>query len=99
MQDPYERAVAKAIGSEVAMWRARRGYSQDDLAGPLQCAKRTVKSYERGERRFSIADIMRLGQFFRIQPEVLLVNVPSPPKVIPLSVSSSAVPDKSSGAR
>jgi|GEM_PF-3494017 len=87
-KDAYENAVARAIGIEVVKWREKRGLSRESLAPVLRCTMRTVKAYELGARRFSIADIMRLARTLSVQPESLLINVPPPPATIPLAVLS-----------
>jgi predicted transcriptional regulator len=86
VKDDYEAAVARAIGAEVAKWRIKRGLDRKHLVPVLRCKERTVKSYELGARRFSIADIMRLARLLSVQPEILLINVPQAPATIPLAM-------------
>ncbi len=88
VKDEYEDAVARAIGAEVAKWRIKRGLDRSHLVAVLRCTERTVKSYELGSRRFSIADIMRLARLLAVQPEALLINVPHAPATLPLAVLS-----------
>lgn len=86
VKDDYEDAVARAIGAEVSKWRDKRGLDRKHLAPILRCKERTVKAYELGARRFSIADIMRLARLLSVQPETLLINVPHAPATIPLAM-------------
>lgn len=60
----FEQRVARQVGETVRALRERREVSRDTMAEWLGQTADAVAKAERGERRFSIADVVRLGLEF-----------------------------------
>lgn len=60
----YEKQVARIVGGNVRELREARGISRAQVGGFLGQSDDAVAKAERGERRFSVADIVRLALEF-----------------------------------
>lgn len=71
-KDDFEVWIAQQIGANVRRLRESGGYHIEELAKCLGVAKRTAQSYEKGDRRISIADLIRLSEAFGVSVERLI---------------------------
>lgn len=83
-KDPYEEKVAAALGTAMRSLRERRGLQREHIGLVLGCTARTVKSYEEGKRRVSLADFIRICAALTIQVEALLMQLPPAPRILPM---------------
>ena len=60
----YEKQVARIVGENVREVREARGTSRAQVGAWLNQSDDAVAKAERGERRFSVADIVRLALEF-----------------------------------
>jgi len=58
--------------------RKKRGLSQVRLAMELNTSQNTVSRYETGEREPSIADLIRIADFFHVSVDYLLERTDDP---------------------
>lgn len=87
-KDEFEVWIAATVGGNVRRLRKMGGYTAKDVAKCLGVALRTAQSYEKGDRRFSIADLIKLSAAFGVTIEALIDDraAKRPPlKVITLS--------------
>lgn len=68
----YEKQCARVVGAAVQKERKRRGISRAKMAGWINHTTDAVAKAERGERRFSIADLIRLSLEFDCKLEELI---------------------------
>lgn len=71
-KDEFEVWIARAVGANVKRLREAGGYHIEELANCLGVAKRTAQAYEKGDRRLSIADLIRLANAFGVGIERLI---------------------------
>jgi len=64
MQDPV--AVRKALGQRVRALRAKRKWSQEDLAHESGLARSFTGAIERGEKDLRLSTLIKLADTFRI---------------------------------
>lgn len=57
----FERRIARQVGENVRGLREKREVSRDTMGAWLGQSADAVAKAERGERRFSIADLVRIG--------------------------------------
>lgn len=67
-----EARLDAALGAEVRAMRARRGWSQEALAGRTGYNKKTITRLERGERAMTMAQMYKICKAFGIRPSELV---------------------------
>lgn len=71
-KDEFEVWIAKTVGANVRRLREGGGYHIEELAKCLGVAVRTAQSYEKGDRRLSIASLIKLASAFGVNVERLI---------------------------
>jgi transcriptional regulator with XRE-family HTH domain len=75
----YEKQVARIVGANVRALREARNVSRGKVGSWLNQSDDAVAKAERGERRFSVADIVRLALEFDCPVDQLIFgNRPRP---------------------
>lgn len=64
--------IGEIIGSNIASYRKKMGYTQDHIANFLGTERSTVSKYESNEREISIVNLEKLANLFGIELEDLL---------------------------
>lgn len=64
--------IGEIIGSNIASYRKKMGYTQDHIANFLGTDRSTVSKYESNEREISIVSLEKLANLFGIELEDLL---------------------------
>ena len=82
-RDSFENEVSRRVGAHVRELREYLGLTREHLADELGCAVRTVKAYEEGTRRVTLADAVRLSSYFRIDLNRLVNGRSGPALVLP----------------
>ncbi len=65
------------VGRRVQSARARRGWSQQQLADAVGVRPSTLSRYETGAREFPLSLVMRVAEALRVRPDDLLAALPS----------------------
>ena len=68
---------AVRVGGRVQSARARRGWSQQQLADAVGVRPSTLSRYETGAREFPLSLVMRVADALRVRPDDLLAAVPT----------------------
>jgi transcriptional regulator with XRE-family HTH domain len=84
-KDPFEIDVMKAVGANLSEVRTQKGFQAADFAALLGVAERTYRSYEAGERRLSIADLVKLALSLHVPVERLVFGEQGRPKLLPVT--------------
>jgi transcriptional regulator with XRE-family HTH domain len=75
----YEKQVARIVGANVRALREARNIKREKVGAWLGQSDDAVAKAERGERRFSVADIVRLSLEFDCAVDLLIFgNRPRP---------------------
>lgn len=82
-RDSLEDQVARRAGQNLREIREYLGLDREHVAEELGVKKRTVKSYEEGTRRLSLADAVRLSQFLNVSLDRLVYGNDAPPRLLP----------------
>lgn len=72
--------LQERVAAEVRALMGRHEVTQNMLADVLGVAQSAVSERVRGQRAFTLAEIERLADFFRIEPAELLGGQPSSPR-------------------
>jgi transcriptional regulator with XRE-family HTH domain len=70
--DGFERNLAKQIGRRVRLQRQAAELGMENIGEVLGQTADAVSKAERGERRFSVADLVRLSDLFGCLVEFLI---------------------------
>ena len=94
--DGPEMVLARAVGTEVALRREERGWSQIELAGMVGCDRSAVSRWEAGRRLPSLAHLVALGQALGCGARALLpADAPNTVPISPPSGDGSAGRERS----
>lgn len=69
--------IGEVIGSNIAAYRKKAGYTQDHIANFLGTDRTTVTRYESNEREISIINLEKLANLFGVELEDLLEEDPA----------------------
>ena len=75
--DPYtndEQALVHALGRQIAAERVAKGMTQEQLAGIVGIAKKSMTRYENGERDPQLWVIVKIAEALNIIPSQLMVR-------------------------
>ena len=64
-------ASMKSIGRKIALIRAERGMSQEDLAGEAEVNRGYISRIENGHVAFSVPVLLKIVDALKIEPEEL----------------------------
>lgn len=78
----YEKQVARIVGSNVRTIREARGVSRAEVGAWLNQSDDAVAKAERGERRFSVADVVRLALEFDCPVDQLIFGARPRPRLL-----------------
>lgn len=78
----YEKQVARIVGENVRGMREARGISRVQVGAFLGQSDDAVAKAERGERRFSVADIVRLALEFDCAVDQLIFGARPRPRLL-----------------
>ncbi len=70
-------AEAVRVGGRVQSARARRGWSQQQLADAVGVRPSTLSRYETGAREFPLTLVLRVAEALRVRPDDLLAALPN----------------------
>jgi transcriptional regulator with XRE-family HTH domain len=78
----YEKQVARIVGANVRDVREARGVSRAQVGAWLNQSDDAVAKAERGERRFSVADVVRLALEFDCAVDQLIFGARPRPRLL-----------------
>ena len=81
----YEKQVARIVGENVRACREQRGIARSVVGSWLNQTDDAVAKAERGERRFSIADLVRLALELGCPVDRLIFGNRPRPRLLPRS--------------
>lgn len=84
-RDSVEDEVSRRVGRHIRELRDFLGLNRKHIADELGCTERSVKAYEEGTRRLTLADAVRLSSFFRIDLNRLVYGHDGPPRILPVA--------------
>lgn len=84
----YEKQVARIVGGNVRTVREARGVSRAQVGTWLSQSDDAVAKAERGERRFSVADVVRLALEFDCPVDQLIFGSRPRPRLLRKSTVS-----------
>ena len=64
-------ASMKSIGRKIALLRAKKGMSQEDLAGEAEVNRGYISRIENGHVAFSIPVLLKIASALDVEPEKL----------------------------
>jgi transcriptional regulator with XRE-family HTH domain len=73
--DAFEVATAKAVGALIGRYLKTQPIDKGHIARELRCSERAVTSYLQGQRRVSIAGLIRLARLFKVSPGQLILEI------------------------
>lgn len=79
---PYEKQVARIVGGNVRAVREGRRVSRAQVGAWLNQSDDAVAKAERGERRFSVADVVRLALEFDVPVDRLIFGDRPRPRLL-----------------
>lgn len=65
----------KVVGAVLALARRRAGLTQAQLAKSLRKPQSFVSSYERGQRRIDVLELLRIVGALKADPRVVFVDI------------------------
>lgn len=65
-------ATLESIGRKIALLRAKRGMSQEDLAGEAEVNRGYISRIENGHVAFSIPVLLKIAEALKVRPSLFL---------------------------
>lgn len=87
-RDEFENQIAVDVGRNVAALMVERRINNKQIAGLLDCSERSVQAYIAGERRWSVADLVKLSTLFQCTIDRLVFGDGERPRLMVISQRS-----------
>lgn len=82
-RDSVEDEISRRVGRHMRDLREYLGQNREHIADQLGCTERSVKAYEEGTRRLTLADAVRLSEHFGVSLSRLVYGHDGPPRLMP----------------
>ncbi|MDE8344655.1 MAG: helix-turn-helix transcriptional regulator [Acidocella sp.] len=75
----------------LAAWRAKKGFTQEQLGNTLNVGKSAISRWESGQRQMNIEDIENIARIFGVEPVALYLSPDNYEKAIAISKFSTLI--------